>query len=122
MTITLAGGDLNLFGGITHSYATPAYGTTHTFGVGNYHIAFTTGTGATTVDLSGVSIGIGRMAVVSDLDRISATSNITIDAGVGNTIVTSAGAAQTFVMNSNGLSVTLQKVSATQWMLISRNT
>ena len=43
---------------------------------------------------------------------------IQIDAGVGNTILYNGTASQAITLNTNGASVTLRKMTATQWMAI----
>lgn len=117
-----SGTNLFIAGGLTTGINPTPFGAVYTAQFNDYHITFTGGAGAAGVLLNDGNITIGHILVVSDLDRNCAAANITLDAGVGNAIVTTASSAQTFVMATNGLSVTLQKVSATQWMLISRNT
>lgn len=92
-----------------------AFGTTSTVAT-RLHKVITGSTGATTVNIG--TMGVGDIVIVSDLDRISSTSNITIDSGSGNTIISTTGAAQTYVINTDGLSVTIQKVTATKFKVI----
>jgi hypothetical protein len=62
--------------------------------------------------------------VISDFDRISGiiTNKITLDAGVGNVIVSALGpTAQTLEINVAGRSVTIQlvvNVGSYKWMVI----
>jgi len=93
-----------------------AYNTSTTAPVGPLDYEVTTGTGATTIILpTGTNDPIGTIVIVKDLDAISASgSPITVDAGIGNTI--NAGLiAQTFIINTNGMSLTIKKVTATAW-------
>lgn len=99
---------------------TQAYGTTITPANSAGKIVsfgFTGSTGASTVDLTNVT-ALGAIVYVFDLDRISSTSNITIDSGGGSTITGQAGSAQTFVLNLDGGSVQLQLVAPNKWMVI----
>lgn len=85
---------------------------------GKSTLAFTTSTGATTVLLpSPTSTPIGSRVTICDLDAIALTSNITIDSGASSTIAGST-IAQTYVMNLNGQSVTLQKITQFKWKII----
>lgn len=95
-----------------------AFGTTTTVpNSGNINYVVTTSTGATTINLpTGTNAAIGTVVIVSDLDAIAAANHITIDAGASNTI-NAATNAQTFVMATNGQSISLQKVTATAWKL-----
>lgn len=96
-----------------------AYGTTTSAAADKFHYAFTSSTGATTVNLD-ATYPIGKQFRFSDVGRISNTSNITIDSQTGNTIISSSGASQQYAIAGNGESVTIQKVSSTQWMVVSR--
>lgn len=99
---------------VTHDYNGTQYNAT----AADFHIVFTgAGTTATTVNISSATFIVGSIIVVSDLDLKANTYNITIDAGGGNAIVGTASA-QTSVMTTNGQSVTLQKVTSTQWKII----
>lgn len=95
-----------------------AYGSTLDLssGLNGYgDIEFTTGTGASGVLLpTGTNAPINSIVIISDLDSIALTNNIMIDAGTGNTI-NSTTIGQTFLMNINGQSIRLKKVTATTW-------
>jgi hypothetical protein len=111
---------LNINGGLRLSVKNQAYGVNFSLSNAYYHYYFTSGTGLTTVDLSTIT-EVGYIFVISDLDRLSTANNITLDAGLGNTIVSTVSAARTLVINSNGRSVTLQLVNAIgsyKWMVI----
>lgn len=75
------------------------------------------GTGIASVDLSPI-MAIGKDVTVSDLGNNASTHNIQIDSGVGNTILYGGVASQDITLNTNGASVTLRKMTATQWMAI----
>lgn len=77
------------------------------------YYTFNSSTGAATFNLS-TSAAIGTEVIIKDGLAQALTNNITIDAGVGNVIV-GTSAAQTYVINTNGQSVSLKKVSATNW-------
>lgn len=72
---------------------------------------------------SGVLLPTGSIAVigtkftVDDLGALATTDPITLDAGSGNTITSTSGVAQTFILNANGESVTIVKLTNTQWMV-----
>jgi hypothetical protein len=111
---------LNINGGLRLSVKNQAYGVNFSLSNQYYHYYFTSGTGTTTVDLSTIT-EVGYIFVISDLDRISSANNITLDAGVGNTIISTVGAARTLVINANGRSVTLQltnSIGSYKWMVI----
>ena len=114
--ITSSAGFFRRDAGIVDSRVTAvAYGSTTNLTAGHYDIEVTTGTGATTVNLpTGTTSPIGTTYIIKDLDAIALTSNITIDAGSGNTI-NDATIGQTYVMAVSGLSVTLKKVTSTAW-------
>lgn len=108
----------NTFGLLAGSIVQPNYGTTIDYSAGLTtvgDIEISGSTGATSVLLpTGTIAAIGTVVVISDFDAIAATSNITVDAGTSNTI--HAGTiAQTFVMATNGQSITLKKITATTW-------
>lgn len=96
---------------------TLAFGTTNTIQSGKADIVHTGSTGAVTDNIDSGDFVVGSVISFSDLDRISSTSNITIDAGGGFTITSPAGTAQTFVLSTNGGSVTMQKVTSSKWMV-----
>lgn len=85
---------------------------------------FTTGngTGSTTVLLN-TAIPIGSLVFVSDLGNQAEMNNITIDVGIGNTILEGNGSMpmQTMIISSSGLSYTLRKMTANKWMVIGTN-
>jgi hypothetical protein len=91
-------------------------------GLENFQVYTTgTGTGTASVDLSPTAV-IGKDVTVSDLGNNCSTHNIQIDAGVGNTIlVAGSSPTQDITLNTNGASVTLRKLTSTQWMVISKN-
>lgn len=66
---------------------------------------------------TGTNAVIGTKFTIDDLGGLATTDPITIDAGTSNTITGTGGTAQTFVLNANGESVTLVKLTATQWMI-----
>lgn len=63
---------------------------------------------------TGVNAPIGTVFHVDDLGLLASTDNITLDAGGGNDIVGSTSA-QTYVMTQDGQSVTLVKLTSTDW-------
>lgn len=96
---------------------TVAYGSTTNLTADDYDIEVTGSTGATTINLpTGTNAPIGTVYIISDLDAIALTSNITIDAGASNTI-NGATIAQTYVIAVSGHCVTLKKITATKWKL-----
>lgn len=108
---------------IAATITTPAYGTTVNQAAtilvngATLDAEFHTGTGATGYLLpTGVNAEVGSIVKICDLDAIAVTSNITIDAGTGNTI-NATTVAQTKVMNVSGSCYTLKKVTSTAWKL-----
>lgn len=99
------------------SIANVNYGTTTSVDPAIYHYTVSTSSGAATIDLD-QTYPVGHILVISDLGLNASVDNITIDAQTGNAIVSTGGSAQTFVINSNGESVTIQKVNSTTWMVI----
>jgi hypothetical protein len=96
------------------------YGVNFSLAADKYHYILSTGTGATKIDLSTITER-GAVFVISDFDRISNTSNIELDAGVGNLIQSTVGSASSLVIITPGRSVTIQLVVVTgsyQWMVI----
>lgn len=84
---------------------------------GTYDIEVTSGTGTTTINLpSEASTSVGDTYIISDLDAISSTSRITVDAGAGNSIHAST-IAQTFSIATNGQSITIKKVAGKTWKI-----
>lgn len=117
--VTIGTGNLIVSKGLQLSKTAIVYGALYTALKSDYHIYCSTGTGATTVDIGTFAFPVNTTLVISDFDCISSTSNITIDAVGANRIIDSvAGGAQTLVVNTNGESVTLHKISATQWKVI----
>ena len=90
-------------------------------GVQNVQVYTTgTGTGTASVDLL-PTIQIGKDVTVSDLANNAGTHNIQIDAGIGNTILIAGSApSQDITLSTNGASVTLRKITSTQFMVISK--
>lgn len=97
-----------------HAYG----GTTTSGGFSNAHWYYNSGSGATTILLS-PSASVGNIFIVSDGLAIAATSNITLDAGAGHFIVYNDVVSQTFVMNQNGLTLTIEKITSSgNWKVI----
>lgn len=96
---------------------TVAYGTTTTVPNSNINYIVTTSSGATTFTLpTGTNAPVGTVLIFSDLDAIASSSNITLDAGAGNT-VNGPTINQTFTMNINGESITLVKATSSAWKI-----
>lgn len=96
------------------------YGVNFSLAPDKYHYLLSTGTGLTNIDLSTI-IRRGAVFVISDFDRISDTSIITLDAGAGNLIQSTVASAQTLTIATKGRSVTIQLVSVIgsyKWMVI----
>lgn len=81
-----------------------------------------TGSGPTNIVLTS-TIPIGSIIFVSDWGNDAEDNIITIDAGTGNNILKgdSTPIAQTMDINSSGLSYTLRKLTANNWMVIGTN-
>lgn len=77
------------------------------------------GTGTASVDLL-PTIPIGKDVTVSDTANDAGTNNIQIDAGVGNSITSSLGVSQDILIDQDGGSLTLRKVSEDRWMVIAK--
>lgn len=90
-------------------------------GIENVQVYTTgTGTGVASVDLL-PTIPIGKDITVSDLANNAASNNIQIDVGLGSTILVAGSPAnQDIIIDSNGGSLTLRKMSATQFMVIAK--
>ena len=116
--ITTSAGFFKRDAGVVDSRVTTvAYGSTTNLTAGHYDIQVTTSTGATTINLpTGTTSPIGTTYIIKDLDAIAVTSNITIDAGSGNTI-NAATIAQTYVIAISGECVKLKKVTSTAWAI-----
>lgn len=85
-------------------------------GIGEIHLVMSgSGTGQTDIDLSGADIG--TKVIISDSDRKSNGNNIVLDAGTGNDISYLLGSPQTITISVNGQTLTLQKVTATRWVI-----
>lgn len=82
---------------------------------------FSGGTGNSGAYLDSVAFPIGQVLKFADLDGIASTSTITLDAGTGNTITSSRGVAQTYVIDWDGGAVTVQLVASGKWMVMSTN-
>ena len=111
---------LNIDAGFRINVEAKPYGVNFSLALDKYHYLLSTGTGLTKIDLSTI-IRRGSVFVISDFDRISNTSIITLDAGVGNLIQSTVGSAQTLTINTPGRSVTIQLVQNTpiyKWMVI----
>lgn len=114
---------LKLDAGFRLNVETKPYGVNFSLAPDKYHYLLTTGTGLTKIDLSTI-IRRGAVFVISDFDRISGiiTNRITLDAGVGNVIVSALGpTAQTLEIGVSGRSLTIQLVVNTgsyKWMVI----
>ena len=91
-------------------------------GVQNIQVYTTgTGTGTASVDLL-PNIQIGKDVTVSDLGNNASTHNIQIDSGSGNTIlVAGSSPSQDITLNTNGASVTIRRMTSTQFMVIAKN-
>jgi hypothetical protein len=111
---------LEINAGLRLNVEAKPYGVSFSLAADKYHYLLTTGTGLTKVDLSTITER-GSVFVISDFDRISDVSIITLDAGVGNLIQSIAGSAQTLAIATKGRSVTIQlvvNVGSYKWMVI----
>jgi hypothetical protein len=113
---------LKLDAGFRLNVEAKPYGVNFSLAPDKYHYLLTTGTGLTKIDLSTI-IRRGAVFIISDFDKISDTSIITLDAGLGNIIQSSAATspAQTLAIATKGRSVTIQLVVVTgsyKWMVI----
>jgi hypothetical protein len=111
---------LEINAGLRLNVEAKPYGVNFSLAADKYHYLLTTGTGLTKVDLSTITER-GSVFVISDFDRISDVSIITLDAGVGNLIQSIAGSAQTLAIATKGRSVTIQlvvNVGSYKWMVI----
>jgi hypothetical protein len=111
---------LEINAGLRLNVEAKPYGVNFSLAADKYHYILSTGTGATKIDLSTI-IRRGAVFVISDFDRISNTSNIELDAGVGNLIQSTVGSASSLIISTPGRSVTIQLVDITgsyKWMVI----
>ena len=111
---------LEINAGLRLNVEAKPYGVNFSLAADKYHYILSTGTGATKIDLSTITER-GAVFVISDFDRISNTSNITLDAGIGNLIQSTVGSASSLIISTPGRSVTIQLVVVTgsyQWMVI----
>jgi hypothetical protein len=111
---------LNLDAGFRINIEQKPYGVSFSLAPDKYHYLLSTGTGLTKIDLSTI-IRRGSVFVISDFDRISNTSNIELNAGVGNLIQSTGGSASSLIISTPGRSVTIQLVSVIgsyKWMVI----
>jgi len=111
---------LEINAGLRLNVEAKPYGVNFSLAADKYHYLLTTGTGLTNVDLSTITER-GSVFIISDFDRISDTSIITLDAGVGNLIQSTVGSAQTLTIATKGRSVTIQlvvNVGSYKWMVI----
>ncbi len=107
----------NTQGGIINSgVTTPAYGSTTTIVAndGHYHLAFHTGSGATTVNLPATTaVPVGTTYVFSDADRLAGSgSAITINCAGFDLINSKTTSGGNYVMGINGQSITLVNIVA----------
>lgn len=70
-------------------------------------------------ELVGAAPPVGLTLTFIDHGGKAATYNITIDVGAGNTIRTTSGVSQTFVMDTNGQSITIRLITNNTWHRIS---
>lgn len=111
---------LEINAGLRLNVEAKPYGVNFSLTADKYHYILSTGTGATKIDLSTITER-GAVFVISDFDRISNTSNIELDAGVGNLIQSTVGSASSLIIITPGRSVTIQLVDVTgsyKWMVI----
>ena len=111
---------LEINAGLRLNVEAKPYGVNFSLAADKYHYILSTGTGATKIDLSTITER-GAVFVISDFDRISNTSNIELDAGVGNLIQSTVGSASSLIISTPGRSVTIQLVDITgsyKWMVI----
>jgi hypothetical protein len=111
---------LEINAGLRINVEAKPYGVNFSLTADKYHYLLSTGTGLTKVDLSTITER-GSVFVISDFDRISNTSNIELDAGVGNLIQSTVGSASSLIISTPGRSVTIQLVDVTgsyKWMVI----
>lgn len=113
---------LEINAGLRLNVEAKSYGVNFSLAADKYHYLLTTGTGLTKVDLSTITER-GSVFIISDFDKISDTSIITLDAGLGNIIQSTAATspAQTLAIATKGRSVTIQlvvNVGSYKWMVI----
>ena len=111
---------LEINAGLRLNVEAKPYGVNFSLTADKYHYILSTGTGATKIDLSTITER-GAVFVISDFDRISNTSNIELDAGVGNLIQSTVGSASSLIIITPGRSVTIQLVDiigSYKWMVI----
>ena len=111
---------LEINAGLRLNVEAKPYGVNFSLTADKYHYLLSTGTGATKIDLSTITER-GAVFVISDFDRISNTSNIELDAGVGNLIQSTVGSASSLIISTPGRSVTIQlvvNVGSYKWMVI----
>ena len=97
------------------------YGGTITASLPNEHYLFSASTGAATLMLNTANMPDGTTLRISDVLGIAGTSNITVNAGTGNTIMRSGSNTQTYLINVDYKSITVQKISNNAWIIISEN-
>ena len=111
---------LEINAGLRLNVEAKPYGVNFSLTADKYHYLLSTGTGATKIDLSTITER-GAVFVISDFDRISNTSNIELDAGLGNLIQSTVGSASSLIISTPGRSVTIQlvvNVGSYKWMVI----
>lgn len=106
-------GRIEMYGGFSRIVRDVSHGVTDTVLSKDFGISVTGSTGATTLNVDTASLAIGQEIEITDTDCNAATYNITIDAGTGKEIRVSSTGSQTLVLNANGASVTLRKMSST---------
>lgn len=97
----------------SRSFSTEAYGSSVVQSPSIGYYTFTSGTGTAFFDLD-LTAPIGTEVIIKDGLAQSATNNIIVDSGTGNSIVGST-IAQTYTINSNGASISLKRISSTTW-------
>lgn len=112
--ITLGG---TVLGGVM---AVP-YGSVLNITVGTSQIAFEgISSGASTINISNSDFPIGSLLMISDVDNKALLNNIHIDMGVGNTINYQSSSSQTASLTTDGVSITIQKITTSKWMVLNQ--
>lgn len=93
-----------------------AYGTT-TNVVKPINLLVSTGSGATTVNLPTTGVAVNNEIKVTDLGGAANTHNITVNAGAGNSIISSSSSAS-YVISTNGAVVIFRLISNTSGVLV----
>ena len=83
-------------------------------------VAFTGGSGAPAVTLTAVPIG--AITIICDVSFNSGANPITLEGGAGSIFTDQTGdSATTYTISKNGVSVTVQRITTTNWMVIAVN-